>query len=123
MSMIEIKNALIELYLGIKIRKITEINNITENLIIEEKNNLNKLPILEIINYISSSFEILADIKAQEKYEKKIIEDEINQKEKYYNSENEEDANGLKLYEGMLIKAESDIRNHIRVRKHNFIYI
>lgn len=44
----------------------------------------------------------------------------MKKREKYYNYENEEDANGLKLYEGMLIKAESDKRNHIRVR---LIYI
>ena len=112
----EIKDALIELYLGIKIREITEINNITESLILEEKNNLNKLSIMEIINYLSISLEILSEIKAQEKYEKKLIEEEIKHKEKYYNSENQKDADGLKLYEGMLIKAESDIRNHIRVR-------
>ena len=48
----------------------------------------------------------------------KVFEDE--KREKYYNYEDETDANGLKLYEGMLIKAESDIRNHIRVR---LIYI
>ena len=36
--------------------------------------------------------------------------------------ENPEDSNGLKLYEGMLIEAEKNIRGHIRVRK-NFIYV
>jgi hypothetical protein len=42
------------------------------------------------------------------------LEDE--EKEKYRNiNDLENDPNGLKLYEGMLIKAESDIRSHIRV--------
>ena len=72
------------------------------------------MPIYDIINYLSNSIEILTDIKAQDKYEAKILEDE--EKEKYININNlENDANGLILYEGMLIKAESDIRNHIRV--------
>ena len=69
---------------------------------------------MDIINYLSNSFEILSEIKAQEKYEEKLIEDK--KKEKFYNFENKKDPNGLMLYEGMLIKAESDIRNHIRVR-------
>ena len=98
----EIKEALIELYQGVKIRKLSEINNMPDELILEEQEILNKLPIIDLINYISNSIEILSEIKAQEKY--------IN------NEDLENDANGLKLYEGMLIKAESDIRNHIRVR-------
>ena len=112
----EVKKALIELYQGVKVRKLSEINNMPEDLILEEKEILNKLPAIELINYISNSIEILSEIKAQEKYEEKVSEDE--KKENYINNEDlENDANGLKLYEGMLIKAESDIRNHIRVRK------
>ena len=118
MPLKEIKETLIDLYLGIKIRKTKDIDNITDDYIKEEKNNLNKLSIMDIISYISNSIEILSEIKAQERYEQKVFEDE--KREKYYNYEDEEDANGLKLYEGMLIKAESDIRNHIRVR---LIYI
>lgn len=114
MSIKEIKKALINLYLGVKVRKLSEINNMPDEQMLEEEKILEKLPILDIINYISNSIEILSDIKAQEKYEEKILEDE--EKEKYINKEDlEKDANGLKLYEGMLIKAESDIRNHIRV--------
>ena len=110
----EIKKALIDLYLGVKIRKLSEIDNMPDELIMEEEQKLNKLPIIEIINYISNSIEILSEIKAQEKYEEKIMEDE--KKEKFINKNDmENDPNGLKLYEGMLFKAESDIRNHIRV--------
>jgi len=114
MSLKEIKETLIDLYLGIKIRKTKDIDYITDDYMKEEHNNLNKLSILDIINYISNSIEILSELKAQEKYDQKVIEDE--RRENYYNYEDEEDTNGLKLYEGMLIKAESDIRNHIRVR-------
>ena len=54
----------------------------------------------------------------REKYQiyQNILKKEEVEKEKYININNlENDANGLILYEGMLIKAESDIRNHIRV--------
>ena len=116
MSMEEIKNSIIDLYFGVKVRKLEEINNITDDIIKQEKQVLDKLPIIEIINYINNSIEILIDIKASERYEEKILEDEEN--EKYRNiNDLENDPNGLKLYEGMLIKAESDIRNHIRVIK------
>ena len=113
MSLIETKNALIELYLGFKIRKREELDNLTDNTIQEEKNRLGKLPILDLINYISNSFEILSEIKAEERYKEKLLEDA--KKDNYYNYENSEDSNGLKLYEGMLIKAESNNRNHIGV--------
>ena len=116
MSMEEIKNSIIDLYFGVKVRKLEEINNMTDGIIKQEKQVLDKLPIKEIINYINNSIETLIDIKANEKYEEKILEDE--EKEKYRNiNDLENDPNGLKLYEGMLIKAESDIRNHIRVIK------
>lgn len=118
----EIKNALIDLYLGVKVRKLSEINNMPDELVVEEEQILKKLSVLEIINYISNSIEILSEIKAQEKYEEKILEDE--EKEKYINKNDmENDPNGLKLYEGMLIKAESDIRNHIRVSNYYIIQI
>ena len=118
----EIKNALIDLYLGVKVRKLSEINNMPDELVVEEEQILKKLSVLEIINYISNSIEILSEIKAQEKYEEKILEDE--EKEKYVNKNDmENDPNGLKLYEGMLIKAESDIRNHIRVSNYYIIQI
>ena len=68
----------------------------------------------DIINYIKTSIEILIELKANEKYEEKILEDES--KKFYKNTENKNDENGLILYEGMLIKAEKDIRKHIRVK-------
>ena len=116
MSIEVIKKALVDLYFGVKVRRLDEINNITDDKIKEEEQVLEKLPIMDIINYISNSFEVLSDLKAQEKYEQKILEDEETEKYKNIN-DLENDPNGLKLYEGMLIKAESDIRTHIRVSK------
>ena len=116
MSLEEIKNKLIELYLFLKIRKTDEIENITKEDIENEKNNLNILSVNDIINYIKTSIEILIELKASEKYEEKIFDDES--KKFYKNTEDKNDENGLILYEGMLIKAEKDIRKHIRVKKY-----
>ena len=49
-----------------------------------------------------------------EKYEEKLEKDE--EKNNYINKGDPNDLNGLKLYEGMLINAEKNIRGHIRVR-------
>ena len=114
MSMNEIKKALINFYFGVKVRKLDEIKNLSDDLIKQEEKSLDKLSPIDIINYISNSIETLISIKVEEKYEQKLLEDE--EKEKYRNiNDLENDPNGLKLYEGMLIKAESDIRSHIRV--------
>lgn len=58
----------------------------------------------------------MIDIKVNEKYEQKLEEDE--KKEKYKNLNDSKDENGLILYEGLLIKAEKDIREHIKVKKY-----
>lgn len=121
MSKNEIKNKLIELYLFLKIRKTEELECITKEDIENEKDSLNNLPIIDIINYIKESIETLIEIKACEKYEEKISNDES--KKKYRNSEDKNDENGLMLYEGMLIKAEKDIRKHIRVIILYLIYL
>ena len=112
-EMNEIKKALIDLYLCVKVRKSEEIEKLTSENVNTERYNLKHLPLLDIINYIQNSIDVLVDIRATEKYEKKLENDES--KNKYINYEDPKDANGLKLYEGMLIKAEGDLRNHIRV--------
>jgi len=121
MSKNEIKNKLIELYLFLKIRKSEELENITREDIENEKDSLDILPTIDIINYIKESIETLIELKACEKYEEKILNDEY--KKKYRNTEDKNDENGLILYEGMLIKAEKDIRKHIRVIILYLIYL
>ncbi len=70
---------------------------------------------MELIEYIQNSIDILAELKAEEKYQQKIqIEEE---REEYKNNNDQNDINGLKLYENLLIKAEKDIRAHIRVNE------
>ena len=109
------KRKLIDLYLFLKIRKSEEIEKIKKEDIENEKKNLFILPIDDIINYIKNTIETLIELKAIEKYEEKIFIEES--KKSYHNYEDKNDENGLVLYEGMLIKAEKDIRKHIRVNK------
>jgi hypothetical protein len=109
----EIKKQLIDLYLCVKVRKNEDIEKLTSDNVDSERENLKNLSLTDIINYIQNSIDCLVDLRANEKYQEKIERDES--KDKYINYEDPKDANGLKLYEGMLIKVEGDLRNHIRV--------
>ena len=109
----KIREQLTDLYLSIKVRKTEEINEINNEIIKNEREGLKKIPLIDIINYIQNSIDTLVEIRAFEKYEQKLQQDEENKN--YINKEDPNDLNGLKLYEGMLIEAEKNIRNHIRV--------
>lgn len=123
MSKNSVKLRLIELYLNVKVRKSDEIENITEEIIEKEKERLLLIPTVDIINYIQNSIDVLVEIKACEKYTEKLELDE--KKNKYTNKNDKNDENGLKLYEGLLSRAENDIRGHIRVSKKiiNFMFL
>ena len=109
----KIREQLTDLYLSVKVRKTEEINEINNEIIKNEREGLKKIPLIDIINYIQNSIDTLVEIRAFEKYEQKLQQDEENKN--YINKEDPNDLNGLKLYEGMLIEAEKNIRNHIRV--------
>ena len=69
-----------------------------------------------VVNYGGREIRFKNNYTYCEPYEKSKIEETIKTvKDKYINYEDPKDANGLKLYEGMLIKVEGDLRNHIRV--------
>ena len=121
MSQKEIKSQLINLYLYLKIRKADDIENITKKDIQNEKISSDILPTKEVINYIKNAIETLIELYACEKYEEKVLNDES--KKNYHNNENKNDENGLLLYEGMLRKAEKNIRKYIRVNIYNLIFI
>ena len=109
----KIREQLKDLYLRVKVRKTEEINEINNEIIKKEREGLKKIPLIDIINYIQNSIDTLVEIRAFEKYEQKLQQDEENKN--YINKEDPNDYNGLQLYEGMLIEAEKNIRNHIRV--------
>lgn len=108
-----LEEAIIELYLNVKIRKqdevkliITQIENYDTNAQEKEKENLRKASPFTIIEYIKSSIEILIDIKVKEQLQER--ENRINDT---YNPDEEE----VNEYEKLLRKLESDIRIHIKV--------
>ena len=115
----EIRKQLIDLYLSVKVRKSEEIDKMTSDDVDKERQSLKNYSLLKIMNYIQNSIDILVDLRANELYEKQLEKDES--KKHYINYEAPKDANGLKLYEGMLIKLEGDLRTHIRVIKNIFI--
>ena len=76
----------------------------------QDKENLKKLPILDIINYIKTSLLIIINIKLKEELEKQ-------KDEKIQKKISEEIA--AEDYETLLRKEEAEIRQHISI-EHQF---
>ena len=111
------KNLLIKMYLELKNVKKDEKEESAKEKIMEEKQNLKKKSLIELINHISNKINILIEIKSNLKYEEKINKD----KEEESEDEDDETKKSLaKQYEELLIKAENDIRKHIKVRQKYF---
>ena len=83
--------------------------NISNSLLLEEKNNLKNAPILDLINYIRESFHISIKIKVQEEIDKFIEK----------SGKNIHGENTAEDYETLLRKEEAEIRQHISV-EHQF---
>ena len=119
-----IREKLIELYLETKIRKseevykllnlknlfIAQIVNISSEILKQDKENLKKLPTLDIINYIKTSLLIIINIKLNEELEKRK---DKNMKKKIL------EENAAEDFETLLRKEEAEIRQHICV-EHQF---
>ena len=113
-----IREKLIDLYLEIKIRKteevyyllnlnnlfIQQIVNISDQILENNRKSLEKIPILEIINYIRTSLYIIIQIKIKEELEKNKDD---NTKKKIW------EENAAEDYETLLRKEEAEIRQHI----------
>ena len=98
-----ILDALIKLYLDVKVRNPEEVENYTDKKLEEERSSLLKIDILTIIGYIRSSFEILLTIKEDEGNTVRKIE-----------SENTNFDSEL-TYNDQLQKLEAESRMHINV--------
>ena len=72
------------------------------------KDKLSKLTCEKILNYITTSLEVIINIKAEDKCNTYIQEQE--EKNANYNN------NEVFLLEQLLMKAEREIREHIKVR-------
>ena len=113
-----IREKLIDLYLEIKIRKteevyyllnlnnlfIEQIVNISDQILENNRKSLEKIPIIEIINYIRTSLYIIIQIKIKEELEKNKDD---NTKKKIW------EENAAEDYETLLRKEEAEIRQHI----------
>ena len=102
------KDLLSKIYINLK-QSDTKNVDISQDNIEKEKEYLKQLSIIDLINIISNYFNILLEIKKTKKESNQIAQEE--EKPLYMQ------------YEELLIKAESDIRKHIKVNKYNFIII
>lgn len=110
------KDLLIKMYLELKLKGEEEILDLSNEKIKEEKNNFKTFTLVELINYISKTINILIEVNSNLKFEEKIRKQkEVNEIEKQciFGDENKSLA---EQYEELLIKAENDIRKHIKVR-------
>lgn len=62
----ELREAIIELYLAIKIRSIEELNDITDTKIDEEKDKLDKVSGFQVLEYVRTSIEIIMNLKIED---------------------------------------------------------
>ena len=103
MSIEDAKDLLILIYIEIKFRKKSELLIINEEFLQKEKQSLQKNSIFTIAKYIYDYINILVDTKAEEKFkERKKFLIDINR------------SNSPLEYEKLLIKAERDLREHIK---------
>ena len=97
------KELLSKIYINLKHYK-KENNELTEEKIEKERKYIESISITDLINFISNFVNTLLEIK-NENIES-ILEEENDQKPLY------------KQYEELLIKAENEIRKHIKVNKY-----
>jgi hypothetical protein len=107
-----IQEAIIELYLNVKIRKqddvirnLIKLDKFEHNSLEKEKEKLLKTNPLLILDYIKSSIEILINMKVQEKLQTTV---------QSRNSEEISDDD-INVYEKELRHLEAEIRSHIKV--------
>ena len=86
-------------------------DNISNAILVQEKENLKNIPLLDIINYIKVSLSAIIQIRTNEEIEK-------------FNAENEKgkkkvNENAAEDYETLLRKEEAEIRQHISI-EHQF---
>jgi hypothetical protein len=111
------KDLLIKFYLELKLKGEEEILELSKDKIKEEKNNFKSFTLVELINYISKTINILIDVNSNLKFEERMRkqkEQKEIEKQCIFRDENKSLA---EQYEELLIKAENDIRKHLKVRK------
>ena len=109
-----IQEAVIDLYLNVKVRKqddvrtqLIKLDRFEKNSLEKEKEKLQKTNPILIIDYIKSSLEILIKMKVQDKLQSVT---QLGSCEEFTDSE-------INIYEKEFRHLEAEIRNHIRVRR------
>jgi hypothetical protein len=102
------KDLLLKMYLKLKIRKNEDSEESEKEENLEEKHNLKKMTLIELIDYISKYIYNLISLKSNAKTQEK-------RKDISEEDSSKEDKNLAEQYEELLIKAENDIRKHIKV--------
>ena len=62
----ELREAIIELYLAIKIRSTEELDKITDDILEEEKKKLDQVSGFQVLEYIRTSIEIIMNLKIED---------------------------------------------------------
>jgi hypothetical protein len=113
----DIKHALIELFLNVKVRSKDEISEFTEDTLHDEKEKLLDSSIKALISYVKTSIEILMNLKVEDYMAiQKIEKEESKKKDNRTLSQSSSMVSGLEPpsdYEELIQKYEADIRKHI----------
>ena len=112
----EIKEAIIDLYQNVKIRKQSETISIDDSYLKKEKLYLENVSPLTLISYIKNHIELLIDVKVTEKLSL------MNTDPSLLFSEYGSDITPTN-YENLLRRYESDIRNYIKIENMLKIHI
>lgn len=62
----QLREAMIDLYLSVKIRSNEEIDNYDETMLLKERQRLREVDLLTVLDYIKCSIEILMNMKMEE---------------------------------------------------------
>ena len=102
----EIEDAIIDLYLNVKIRKQEDIDMYNNNLKQKEINLLKKHSPLTIIEYIKSSIEILVNLRVQEK----LLDKDVKSSNESLRQNTTTNSSSVNYYEELLKEQEHELR-------------
>lgn len=119
-------DALIDLYLKVKVRSSEEIEQYNTGLMLEEKKELEDTSGIVLIEYIRSNVEILLNIKSEGGQTETNHNKSLNYPEFFSHassilSQNSK-ANNTQGYEKVIRKLEKDVRDHIRSEQQLKLY-
>lgn len=129
-----LREAITDLYLDVKIRSSDEIDQYDTEQFEKEREKLSQLSLMNIIEYIKASIEILMNMKLDEN-EHKITPSYIPSSKPYFKKGDKvaklgetgksypSDFDPPKEYEEVIQKLEADVRTHIRVEQQLKLHI